>query len=71
MPLSRVYQAVLLATRHLSWTLFNAVTPRRSIIVHRGANNEYTGGPGGPGTGFCGPGGGLVVIEVVASHLCY
>ena len=24
----------------------------------QGANNEYTGGPGGPGTGFCGPGGG-------------
>ena len=36
-----------------------------------GANNEYTGGPGGPGTGFCGPGGGLVVINVVASHYVY
>ena len=23
-----------------------------------GANNEYRGGPGGPGTGFCSPGGG-------------
>ena len=22
------------------------------------ANNEYTGGPGSPGTGFCGPGSG-------------
>ena len=22
-----------------------------------GANNEYRGGPGGPGNGFCGPGG--------------
>ena len=42
------------------------------IIVHPGANHEYTGGgPGGPGTGFCGPEGGLVVIEVVASHHCY
>ena len=25
----------------------------------RGANNEYRGGPGGPGTGFCSPGGGF------------
>ena len=24
-----------------------------------GANNEYGGGPGGPGTGFCSPGGGF------------
>ena len=24
-----------------------------------GANNEYRGGPGGPGTGFCSPGGGF------------
>ena len=24
-----------------------------------GANNEHRGGPGGPGTGFCNPGGGL------------
>ena len=40
------------------------------ITVHRGANNEYTGGPGGPGTGFCTPGGGFVVIELVASHHC-
>ena len=46
------------------------ITPRRLIIVHRGANNDYTGSPGGPGTGFCGPGGGLVVTEVVASHHC-
>ena len=36
-----------------------------------GANNEYTGGPDGPGIGFCGPGGGLVVISVVASHYVY
>ena len=36
-----------------------------------GDNNEYNSGPGGPGTGFCGPVGGLVVIEVVASHHCY
>ena len=46
-------------------------TLRRLIIVHLGANNEYTGGPGGPGTGFCGPEGGLVVINVVASHYIY
>ena len=26
-----------------------------------GANNEYRGGPGGPGTGFCSPGGGFRV----------
>ena len=26
------------------------------------------GGPGGPGNGFCTPGGSLVVIEVAASH---
>ena len=25
----------------------------------RGANNESRGGPGGPGTGFCSPGGGF------------
>ena len=24
-----------------------------------GANKEYRGGPGGPGTGFCSPGGGF------------
>ena len=34
-------------------------TLRRSIIVPGGANNEYRGGPGGPGTGFCSPGGGF------------
>ena len=34
------------------------VTLRRLIVVQRAANNEYTGGPGGPGIGFCGPGGG-------------
>ena len=34
-------------------------------------NNEYTGGPGGPGTGFCGLGGGLVVINAVASYYVY
>ena len=44
---------------------------KTSINRTGGANNEYRGGPGGPGTGFCGPGGGLVVIEVVASHHCY
>ena len=44
---------------------------RRSIIVPRGANNEYLGGPGGPGTGFCSPGVVLVVVEVVASHYVY
>ena len=40
-------------------------TMRWLTIVHRGADNEYTGGPGGAGTGFCGPGGDLVVINVV------
>ena len=29
------------------------------LIVPGGANNEYRGGPGGPGTGFCSPGGGF------------
>ena len=33
---------------------------KRSIIVQRGANNESRGGPGGPGTGFCSPGGGFL-----------
>ena len=32
---------------------------RRSIISPRGPNNEYRGGPGGPGTGFYGPKGGF------------
>ena len=37
-----------------------------------GANNEYRGGPGGPGTGFCSPGGGfLVLVAVVACHYVY
>ena len=37
-----------------------------------GANKEYRGGPGGPGTGFCGPGGGfLVLVDVVACHYVY
>ena len=31
---------------------------RRSIIARGEANNEYSGGPGGPGTGCCSPGGG-------------
>ena len=44
---------------------------RQLIIVHRGVSNEYTGGPGGPDTGFCGPGGGSVVINVLASHYVY
>ena len=34
-------------------------TLRRLIIVQGRANNEYRGGPGGPGTGFCSPGGGF------------
>ena len=39
------------------------------MIVHWGANNEYTGGPG---TGFCGPGGGfLILVAVVACHHFY
>ena len=47
-------------------------TLRRLIIVHMGANNDYTGGPDGPGTGFCGPGGGfLVLAAVVACHHFY
>ena len=37
-----------------------------------GANNESLGGPGGPGTGFCSPGGGfLVLVDVVACHYVY
>ena len=36
-----------------------------------GANKEYRGGPGGPGTGFCGPGAVLVIIDVVACHHGY
>ena len=44
-------------------------TLRQSIIV-RGANHEYGGGLGGPGTGVCSPGGVfLVLVDVVASHL--
>ena len=27
------------------------------------ANNEYRGGPGGPGTGFCSPGGGFFSLS--------
>ena len=34
-------------------------TLRHSIIVPGGANNESRGGPGGPGAGFCSPGGGF------------
>ena len=33
----------------------------RLIIMHPEAFNEFTGGPGGPGAGFCGP---RVIIEV-------
>ena len=48
------------------------VTLRRSIIVPGGANNESPGGPGGPGTGFCSPGDGfLVLVAVVACHYVY
>ena len=37
-----------------------------------GANNESRGGPGGPGAGFCGPGGGfLVLVDVVTCHYVY
>ena len=38
-------------------------TLRRSIIVPGRANNEHRGGPGGPGTGFCGPGDGLLNLS--------
>ena len=38
-------------------------TLRPSIIVPGGANNEYRGGPGGPGTGFCSPGGGFFSLS--------
>ena len=35
-------------------------------------NNELRGGPGGPGTGFCGSVGGfLVEVAVVACHYVY
>ena len=34
-------------------------TLRRLVVVPVGANNESRGGPGGPGTGFCSPGGGF------------
>ena len=37
----------------------------------RGANNEHRVGFCGSGIGSCGPGGGLVVINVVASHYVY
>ena len=37
-----------------------------------GASNEYRGGPGGPGIGFCSPGGGfLILVAVVACHYGY
>ena len=50
----------------------DCLTLRRSIIVPRGANNEYGDGPGGPGTGFCSPGGVfLVLVAVVAYHYIY
>ena len=43
-------------------------------LNHRtgGPNNSYGGGPGGPGTGFCSPVGGfLVLVAVVACHYSY
>ena len=46
-------------------------TLRRSIIVPGGANNEYRGGPGGPGTGFCGPGGGFLILVAVVACLYF
>ena len=50
----------------------STTTLRHSIIVPGGANNEYRGGPGGPGIGFCSPGGGfLVLVAVVACHYVY
>ncbi len=36
-----------------------------------GGDDEYRGGPGGPGNGFCGPGGGFSGDRIVASHHCY
>ena len=42
------------------------------LIVPGGANNEFRGGRGGPGSGFGGPGGGfLILIDVVACHYVY
>ncbi len=32
-----------------------------------GVDGEYTGGPGGPGIGFCGSRGGLFVLVAVAA----
>ena len=34
-----------------------------------GGNHEYNGGPGGPGTGFCSPGGGFLVLVAVVARL--
>ena len=34
-------------------------------------NNEFRGGPGGPGTGFCGPGGGFSGNRSSATRYCY
>ena len=36
----------------------------------RGADNEYRGGPGGPGTGFCNPGGGFSGSRRSGKPLC-
>ena len=47
-------------------TKIQSKTPNNRI---GGAYNEYRGGPRGPGAGFSGPGGGLLIlVEVVACH---
>ena len=47
------------------------MSENRSQLTIHNPQSEPRGGPRGPGSGFGGPGGGLMVIEVVASHYCY
>ena len=58
--LNKQFLVVYLATRVYSKTSNNRTG---------GADNEYRGGPGGPGTGFYSPGGVFfVLVAVVACH---
>ena len=44
----------------------------KTLNNRTGPHNESLGGPGGPGTGLCGPGGGfLLLVDVVACHYIY
>ena len=66
---------ILLSDYFLRKIVVSCVLSQSVHGVHRSSQptDEFRGGPGGRGAGFCGPGGGVVAVDVVAcaSHYGY